>query len=74
MWTIDTYDQSVLCIGRYHRGVKVLGIFNFSEHDKTAWINEEDGMYLNMLNGQKMEARGVDVPGYGFYWLMLDNK
>ena len=74
VWTIDTYDQSVLCIGRYHRGVKVLGIFNFSEHDKTAWINEEDGMYLNMLNGQKMEARGVDVPGYGFYWLMLDNK
>ena len=35
-WTIDTFDSSVLCIGRHYEGEKILGIFNFSEYDKTA--------------------------------------
>ncbi len=30
-WTIDTFDASVLCIGRYYEGEKIMGIFNFSE-------------------------------------------
>ena len=42
-WTVDTFDSSLLCIGRYYEGEKILGIFNFSEYDKTAWINETDG-------------------------------
>ena len=44
-WTIETWDSSVLCIGRYFEGEKILGLFNFSEFDKTAWINETDGEY-----------------------------
>ena len=71
VWTVETYDQSILCIGRYFKGEKVLGIFNFSEHDKTAWINEE-GMYTDLISGQNMEARAVDIPGYGFFWLSWD--
>ncbi|MDE5965388.1 MAG: amylosucrase, partial [Lachnospiraceae bacterium] len=68
-WTLPTYEQGVLCMGRYHNGEKILGIFNFSEHDKTAWINETDGEYIDLISGRRMAARGVDVPGYGFYWL-----
>lgn len=68
-WTIETYDPSVLCIGRYHDGQKLIGIFNFSEFDKTAWINETDGEYEELISGKKMEARGVDIPAYGFYYL-----
>ena len=70
-WTLPTYEQSVLCMGRYHDGEKILGIFNFSEQDKTAWINETDGEYVDLISGRKMPAQGVDVPAYGFYWLCL---
>lgn len=68
-WTIDTWDRSVLCIGRYYDSEKMLGLFNFSEYDKTAWINETDGDYVDMLSGQKMKASGVNIPAYGFYYL-----
>ena len=68
-WTIDTWDPSVLCIGRYYEGEKLIGLFNFSEHDKTAWINETDGEYVDLISGQEMEAAGVDIPAYGFYYL-----
>ena len=48
---------------------KLVALFNFSEQDKTAWINEDDGMYTDLLSERKMEAKGVDIPGYGVYWL-----
>ena len=67
-WTIETYDPGVLCIGRYYDGEKILGLFNFSEYDKTAWINE-DGEYEDMLTGQKRKAKGVDIPAYSFLYL-----
>ena len=68
-WTIETYEKELLCIGRYYEGDKIIGIFNFSEHDKTAWINEDDGEYEDLLTGNKMRAKGVDIPAYGFYYL-----
>ena len=48
---------------------KIYGLFNFSEYDKTAWINERDGIYKDLITGQEMEAAGVNVPAYGFFWL-----
>lgn len=71
-WTIDTFDASVLCIGRYYEGEKIIGIFNFSEYDKTAWINETDGVYTDMISGEKRKAAGVDIPAYGFLYLKRD--
>lgn len=68
-WTIETWDQSVLCIGRYFGGEKIIGLFNFSEHDKTAWINETDGDYVELISGKEMKAIGVNIPAYGFYYL-----
>lgn len=68
-WTIDTYDASVLCIGRYYQGEKIIGIFNFSEYDKTAWINETDGMYTDMISGSQRKASGVNIPSYSFLYL-----
>lgn len=68
-WTIETWDTSVLCIGRYLDGEKLIGIFNFSENDKTAWINETDGDYVDLISGKEMKAAGVDIPAYGFYYL-----
>lgn len=68
-WTIETWDRSVLCIGRYFEGEKLVGLFNFSEYDKTAWINETDGDYVELLSGEEMKPIGVNIPAYGFYYL-----
>ena len=68
--TLDTWDQSTLALVRENNEEKFIGIYNFSEHDRTAWINEEDGPYMDLLTGKQMEARGVNVPAFGCYWLL----
>ncbi len=67
-WTIETWDSSLLCIGRYFEGEKIIGIFNFSEFDKTAWIKEE-GEYRDLMTGEDRKAVDVSIPAYGFYYL-----
>lgn len=49
---------------------KLIALFNFSEFDKVAWINEEDGMYKDLISRRKLEAKGVQIPAYG--WLMRE--
>lgn len=68
-WTIETWDSSVLCMARHYQGEKLIGLFNFSEYDKTAWINETDGDYTDLISGQNMKPAGVNIPAYGFYYL-----
>ena len=68
-WTLETWEGGVLCMGRYYDGEKLLGIFNFTEYDKTAWINEEDGLYEDLISKEKRPAKGVDIPAYGFRYL-----
>ena len=69
VWTIETWEKEVLGIGRCFEGEKVIGLFNFSEHDKTAWINETDGTYVDLISGRERKAAGVDIPAYGFCYL-----
>ncbi len=68
-WTLDTWQKEVLSIGRYYDGDKIIGVFNFSEFEKTAWINENDGMYVDLISGREMQAAAIDLPAYGFVWL-----
>ena len=68
-WTIDTWESSVLCIARCFEGEKIIGLFNFSEFDKTAWINETDGDYVELISGEELKPIGVNIPAYGFYYL-----
>lgn len=68
-WTLDTWEREVLSIGRYYEGDKIIGVFNFSEFDKTAWLNEDDGDYQDMITGEILNAKAVDVPAYGFVYL-----
>ena len=68
-WTVETWEKGVLCIGRFYDGEKIYGLFNFSEYDKTAWINENDGLYVDLSSGQKMKACGVNIPAFGYYYL-----
>ena len=68
--TIDTWDSSILALVRENEEEKFIGIYNFSEYDKVAWINEEDGMYKDLISEREMEARGVQIPAFGCYWLL----
>lgn len=68
--TVDTWDDSILGLIKEKNGEKLVALFNFSEYDKVAWINEEDGMYEDLISGRQMEARGVQIPAFGCYWLL----
>ena len=69
-WTVDTWDDSILGIVKVKGDEKMVALFNFSGYDKVAWINEDDGMYQDLFTGREMEARGVQIPAYGYYWLL----
>ena len=69
-WTIDSWDDSILALAKAKGEEKLVALFNFSEYDKVAWINEDDGMYQDLITGREMEARGVQIPAYGCYWLL----
>lgn len=67
--TMDTWDNSVLGIIRENNGDKLIELYNFSEYEKIAWINECDGLYTDLISGDKIDAKAVKIPPFGFYWL-----
>ncbi len=68
-WTVETGDKSVLCMGRYFDGDKILGLFNFSEYDKIVSVNETDAGCADMISGREMKLNEIFIPAYGFYYL-----
>ena len=70
MWTVDTWDNSVLGIIRAKDDEKLVALFNFSDTERTAWIKEDDGMYTDLISAKKLPAIDVKLPGYGVYWLL----
>ena len=49
------------------REERFFGIFNFSDQEKTAWM-QEDGVYRNLLTSEKMELKDIRLRGYDFLW------
>lgn len=68
--TVDTWDNGVLGIIRENDSEKLIELYNFSENGRIAWINEEDGIYTDLISGITMEAKAVDVPPFGCFWLL----
>lgn len=69
MWIVETYNDHILGIGRYYKGEKLIALFNFSDNDETAWVNEPEE-YHDMITGQIRPARGVNIPAHDFAWLL----
>ncbi len=69
VWTMNTYNDHVLAIGRYYQGEKMIAVFNFSDEPETAWISENDGIYAELFTGEKREIVNVELPAYGYCWL-----
>ena len=41
VYTYDVHDDSILCVLREYKGRRFFGIFNFSNQEKTAWMQEK---------------------------------
>lgn len=66
---LETWDDAVLCLVRESGDGKLIGLFNFSDFEKIAWIDETDGTYRDLLTGKRRKASGVRMEGHGFCWL-----
>lgn len=62
------HNDSVLCILREQEGERFFGIFNFSDSEQTAWM-QEDGEYIDLLSGEKILLKDVRIAGHDFYWI-----
>ncbi len=71
VWLVETWNDHVLGIGRYYEGEKLIALFNFSDNDETAWVNEHED-YIDLITGEARPARGVGIPAGGFAWLLTD--
>ncbi len=67
-------EAKILALVRENEEEKFIGIYNFCENDRVAWINEDDGIYLDLISGHEMEAKGIMVPAFGCYWLCRKKK
>ncbi|MDO4632915.1 MAG: amylosucrase [Eubacteriales bacterium] len=72
-WIVETYNDHILGIGRYYEGQKMIALFNFSDQDETAWINEVED-YKDLMTGKKRAAKAVGIPAYDFAWLITSFK
>ena len=70
-WIVDTGDDSVLGIGRYHEGEKLIALFSFSEHEKTVSVREL-GDFKNLLTGAPIDKERISLQPGGFLWMLCD--
>ena len=68
VWVKETWNEHILGIGRYYSGQKLIGLFNFSEIEQTAWIHEDED-YIDLLTGNPVNRDHVTLPGHGFVWM-----
>ncbi len=69
VWTLDTGDDGLLAVGRYAKGQKIIGVFNFTEWEKTVTFPHDLGRFTDMLTGGDYLLQNLPVPAYGFYYL-----
>ncbi len=71
VWIVNTGDDGVLGIGRYHQGEKLVALFNFAETEKRVFVDEW-GEYRDALTGQPADKRSIALQSGGFVWLICD--
>ncbi|MBR0355099.1 MAG: Beta-galactosidase C-terminal domain [Oscillospiraceae bacterium] len=70
-WIVDTGDDGVPGLGRYHRGEKLVALFNFSGEEKTVSVREE-GDYTDLLRGGSADPGAVTLEPGGFALLLCE--
>ena len=51
VYTYDVHNDSILGILREYKGERFIALFNFSESEQTAWMQEE-GIFRDLINGE----------------------
>lgn len=68
VYTYDVHNDSILGILREYKGERFIELFNFSESEQTAWMQEE-GIFRNLVNGEIVEVKDPVLKGYEFVWM-----
>lgn len=68
VYTYDVHNDSILGIFREYKGERFIALFNFSENEQTAWMQEE-GIFRNLVNGEIVEVKDPVLKGYEFVWM-----
>lgn len=70
VWTFDTGSPHVLGVGRWYKGRKLMALFNFSNQFLTASCREEGPFEELIYGGRFGDLSHVELPPYGFVWLL----
>lgn len=68
VYTYAVHNDSILGILREYKGERFIALFNFSENEQTAWMQEE-GIFRNLVNGEIVEVKDPVLKGYEFVWM-----
>ena len=71
VWLVETRDDSVLGIGRYYQGEKLVALYNFSESERVISVREM-GEFRDLLTGEALDKLLVRIPSGGFVWMLCD--
>ena len=71
-WTLNIWDQSILGIGRYYEGEKLIALYNFCDEEKHVTLWNEEGELFDLLTGMVINKRDVILQPGGFRWLLCD--
>ena len=71
-WTLNNWDQSILGIGRYYDGEKLIALFNFADTPKQTTLWNEEGEFYDLISGMSVNKRDILLPPGGFRWLACD--
>lgn len=71
-WTLNIWDKSILGIGRYYEGEKLIALYNFSDTERRTTLWNEEGELYDLFTGMSINKREVVLPPCGFLWLLCD--
>lgn len=73
VYTYDVKDDAILCILRENDKERFIGIFNFSDEAKTAWM-EEAGTYENLITKEQIKLHNPVIQGHDFVWASKEKE
>ncbi len=73
VYTYDVKDVSILGILRENEEERFIGLFNFHDNARTAWI-DEPGVFTNLITGEDIVLNDVVIPGHDFLWVTKEKE
>jgi len=52
----------------------LVGLFNFQEEERAAWIDMGELQFMDLLSGKKCVLKSVKLPANGYAWYYQKRK